>query len=710
MKIRAKLVIIETLLVLGVAIALSVVIFFSNSIIALKDFEVMSERVLSNLEQVSMRNSTILTTNSRITVEQVQLELSVDRFEQLLREFSSARAVRFLGENQSEALYQAVGWWQQISQWYFEPALSHIDAMIDKRMDRIAGDRGLFQTYLVLSQEENAHPFIADYQTLRNYQLLINENIITFRERMQTLIAETRLQTDATIQTSTRWSIGIVAVSLLLTLALTSRFSVLMAKRIKKVGEAMRIISRGDFSNELAIRSGDEFEELSANYNALKNQLKEKLDSVLDFMFRIGSLQAQGPDPEEVLALVVESAIENTEADTGALFLVDEETHSVYASEIIGLFPPPFPVQDPVPVRKSEVDELIRDHPLKLGETVIGECIEKAEARFFRNAHGDEALSGSFTARPEGDPLHLSSLILVPLSLPGRMLGAIAVARTAPGARFSDLDFTHMRTFADYAALTIDSIYNYAELIGRREIQREIQIAADIQKDLLPKRIPEMKNASIVAFSEAAKGVSGDYYDIFPLGTGKTAVVICDVVGKGVPAAMLMVMIRTILRLSASGDRMPAQILTFLNRGITGKIGVDHFATMGMFVFDEEDRTIQFSNAAHLPLLVCRGEGGEFIELDTPGLPIGIEENERYTQRQFKTGPGDVLLFYTDGLTETRSRDGREYGLESLKSAVRSSASLAPAKIAERIRQDILRFSEGAEQHDDQTFLVMKVK
>jgi HAMP domain-containing protein len=709
MKIRAKLTVIDALLVLGVTLAISVVIFFTNSIIALKDFEVLSERVLSNLDQISTRTGSLLTTNSRITIEQAQLQLSIDRFEQLLREFRDARAVRFLGKNQSEALSEAVGWWRQISDWYYTPALKHIDSMIDKRMDRLVGDRGLFQTYLMILQSGEGDPFIADYQTLKNYQLLITENTLTFRERMQTLISEIRIQTEATIISSTRWAIGIVALSLLVTFILTSRFSSLMARRIKKVGEAMRVISRGDFSNELDIRSRDEFEELSLNYNALKNQLKEKLDSVLDFMFRIGSLQAQGANPEEVLALVVESAVENTEADAGALFLVDEESHTIYVSEIIGLFPPPFPFPDALARKKQAVDQLIRNHTLKLGESAIGECIEKSEARFFRQAAGVQELEGSFRTLSEHDPLHLSSLILVPLALPGRMLGAIAVAMTSADKHFSDLDFTHMRTFADYAALTIDSIYNYAQLIGRREIQREIEIAANIQKDLLPKRIPEIKNVKIAAFSEAAKGVSGDYYDVFPLGAGRTAVVICDVVGKGVPAAMLMVMIRTILRLSASGDRMPSQILTFLNKGITGKIGVDHFATMGMFVYDENSRLIYFSNAAHHPLLIYRGEGGEFIELDTPGLPIGIEENERYTQRQFQTGKGDILIFYTDGLTETRSRDGREYGLEALKSVVRTASSLVPNKIAERIRDDLLRFSEGTEQHDDQTFLVMKI-
>ncbi len=708
MKIRTKLSIIEALLVLGVLIALSVVIFFTSTIIALKDFEMLSERSLSSLEQLSVRMDSLMTTNSRITVEKARIEFGIDKFEQELNDFVSARGARFLSKRQTSELQQTVGWWNQLSTWYYQPALDHMDLMIDQRMDRLVGDRGLFQTFLVISQEGKPHPFLAAYQTLKNYQLLIMDNTETFKTRMDKLIGETNLRANTIITAGTRIAIAIIACSLLITIILTSRFSTQMAKRIRLVGEAMSVISRGDFSNELTIRSRDEFEELSKNYNALKDQLKEKLDSVLDFMFRIGSLQAQDPDPEAVLALVVESAVENTEADAGALFLVDETSKSIYVSDIIGMFPPPYPFPERLPRQKQEVDEYIRNKPFGLGETIIGECIASAEPCFFRNC-SQELEGTTFPLLEDDDPLYVSSLIIVPLSLPGRILGAIAVARRGKTSHFSDLDFTHMRTFADYAALTIDNIYNYTELIERREIQREIEIAARIQKDLLPKRISEPKGTSIATYSKAAKGVSGDYYDIFPIGKGKTAVVICDVVGKGVPAAMLMVMIRTILRLTASGDRKPAQILTFLNRGITGKIGVDHFATMGMFAYDEQEKRIYFSNAAHLPLLIYRKGTGVFIEMDTPGLPIGIEAGEHYKQRQFQTISGDILIFYTDGVTETRSKEGREYGLEALKSVVRSSAQLSASKIAERIKEDIDRFAQGTSQHDDQTFLIMKI-
>lgn len=704
MRIRTKLNIIEALLLVGSATALVVMFFFSSTTIALKDFEIMSQKVLLSLEQISMRTESMLTSTSRITVQKAELEHSIARFEQNLKAFSEAPGSRFLGEEEAKALIDAVGWWDQINNWYYGPAFEHIEKMSDSGMGRRVGDRGLFQTYLEsVGNDSKGDPFIAHYQTLKNYQLLILDNIITFRSRMNDLIDKTRLRTDEIIAGSRRLAIAIVSLSLLLTIFLTTRFAGRMASRIRKVGRAMELMSRGDFSDELAIQSGDEFQELSEHYNMLKNQLRDKLDSVLDFMFKIGSIQAEGPDPKKVLQTVINSAMENTEADAGGLFLVDEETQTIFASDLIGLLPPLTSFPEKLSRKKEAVDQYIRNHPIKLGETIIGEAITENQAKFVRDS------SSAWDRLSQNDPLHIESLIVAPLALPGRIIGAVVVAKSNSGSRFSDLDFTHMRTFADYAALTIDSIYNYSELIERREIRREIEIAAGIQKGLLPRQIPEIKGASLSAYSKAAKGVSGDYYDLFHIGEGNIAVVICDVVGKGVPAAMLMVMIRTILRLSASPERKPAQIITFINKGITGRIGVDHFATMGMFFYHRKEKRISYSNAAHLPLLIFRERLGDFIELDTPGLPIGVESGERYTQRQFQCEDGDVLLFYTDGVTETRSNDGREYGMESLKSIVRSSKGLNADKIELNIREDLERFAAGAEQHDDQTFVVLRI-
>ncbi|MFW5711452.1 MAG: PP2C family protein-serine/threonine phosphatase, partial [Spirochaetota bacterium] len=312
--------------------------------------------------------------------------------------------------------------------------------------------------------------------------------------------------------------------------------------------------------------------------------------------------------------------------------------------------------------------------------------------------------------REKDDPLYIESLIVSPLMISQRVLGTIVMTKKAEGDSFTDLDFTHMQTFADYAALTIDNIFNYEELIEKREMHREIEIAANIQRGLLPREIPDLPSTQIAAFSRAARGISGDYYDAFLIEKDTLGVIICDVVGKGVPASLLMVMIRTIIRLISSPQRTPSQLLTLLNRGIIGRIGTDHFATLSMFSYNDKEKEVTYSNAAHPPLLVYRSSDEEFIEIDTPGLPIGVEQKEQYQQRSFKVQSGDILILFTDGIPETRSPDGREYTTENLKSRLKQIGNKSAKAISKYIQDDLDRFTEGAEQHDDQTLFVMKIK
>ncbi|MCF6334564.1 MAG: serine/threonine-protein phosphatase [Spirochaetales bacterium] len=185
-------------------------------------------------------------------------------------------------------------------------------------------------------------------------------------------------------------------------------------------------------------------------------------------------------------------------------------------------------------------------------------------------------------------------------------------------------------------------------------------------------------------------------------------IVICDVVGKGVPASLLMIMIRTIIRLAASPRRSAAQILTILNRAIIGRTEADQFATMSFIIYDESSREIAYANAAHAPLLHYQSKTRKFVEIDTPGLPIGIESSEKYVQKTITLEDGDLLAMYTDGITEARNISNKEYSQYSLQRVLKIDARLSPEKIISSVRSDLESFVGDSRQHDDQTLLVMK--
>lgn len=706
MRIRNKLGIMELIVVGGFLLAFGVVIFYTNSIIRLKDFQLQSQQVLRSLDQVNYRTQTLLTTNARLAELRARWVHAIDRFEKNLNELSTFENLGVLQASQREQLENATGWWEQIYSWYYEPALSHLEKMESSQAGEAIGSQGVFQTLLELNQAEGSEEFIGEFYTLQNYQLLILEETQTFIDRMNSLDENIQEQAASYIRISTRIALGMIGLTLLITTIITILFSRRMGRRIKLVEEAIRDVSRGDFSNELDIRSRDEFEELSENYNILKNQLREKLDSVLDFMLNISTSLTEGPNLKHILDHIAEAAIDNTDADGAAVYLITPDGTTLQPRAFAGTFIPPFPVDEET---KSDEQAIAtaRETQIQMGEHLIGRATQNAEPLFVRTASNDGMLE---VQREPEDPLYIESLIISPLTISNRILGTIVITKNSPDSHFTDLDFTHMRTFADYAALTIDNIFNYEELIEKREMHREIEIAANIQRGLLPGQIPDLPTVDIAAFSQAARGISGDYYDVFTIEKGSLGIVICDVVGKGVPASLLMVMIRTIVRLVSTPQRDPAQLLTFLNKGIIGRIGTDHFATLSFLRYNEEKREIIYSNAAHPPMLVYRYAEDQFIEIDTPGLPIGVEQKERYQQRSLSLDKQDIVILFTDGIPEARSEDGREYSVETLKKVIKRSKDKNARTIQNMIRKDLERFVGSSDQHDDQTLVLLKVK
>jgi serine phosphatase RsbU (regulator of sigma subunit)/HAMP domain-containing protein len=699
----------EMVLMTGFLLAFGVSAFYTNTIVKLKDFQIASNNVTASMRQMNAMTISLLTTKAPVILVSANWNLSISEFQRELTKVSDYSDLGILTKEQHRQLYELTGWWDQIYKWYYLPAIEQMTKMQRSGAAAAVGDKGLLLTLLELESQPGDPPeFINDFYTMRNYQELIIEETQVFSDRLNSLTESIVASIDQNIQRSTRIVLIVLLVTLLTTILITSRFSHLMSGRIRKVEQAIRNLAQGDFSTELDIRSGDELEELSHNYNSLKNQLREKLNSVLDFMVSISGSLSEEPNLDSILSLIADAAVQNTEADGAAVYMVDSEGKNLIPKAFFGQYAPPFPVPESEASDIARAQSFAQKTEIPIGENLIGQAVQSVRPLFIRSF---ENLSDGTPGyhRDKDDPLYIHSLIITPLKISQRVLGAIVIQKQRYQDPFTDLDYTHMQTFADYAALTIDNIFNYEELIEKKELHREIEIAADIQKDLLPRELPDFPGVQIDAFSRAARGISGDYYDAFMIDKNKIEIVTCDVVGKGVPASLLMVMIRTILRLVSSPERSPGQLLTLLNRGIIGRVGTDHFATVSIFTYDKSTREVIFSNAAHPPLLVYRPSENNFIEIDTPGLPIGIEQKEKYREKTFQTQVGDVLVSFTDGIPETRSPDGREYGNENLKHLMRQVGSKSVGDITTAVKRDLERFTSGAEQHDDQTFVVLKV-
>lgn len=242
----------------------------------------------------------------------------------------------------------------------------------------------------------------------------------------------------------------------------------------------------------------------------------------------------------------------------------------------------------------------------------------------------------------------------------------------------------------------------------KREIEREVGIAAEMQKKLLPSETPSIANGTISAYSIPAKGVNGDYYDIIPISKYRTAIVVCDVAGKGIPASLVMIMIRTIIQLIATSHKDPATLVGWINRGITGRIDIDHFATLSYLEYDGPRGDIQYCNAGHHPLLIVRTRDGTTETFDTEGLPIGIEAGSKYRAQDIHLDSGDLIVLYTDGIIEAMNPKGIQFGSDRLRQIVVENAGKTPAEITDVVRATIEKYVGSNGRHDDQTLLILK--
>jgi len=451
---------------------------------------------------------------------------------------------------------------------------------------------------------------------------------------------------------------------------------------------------------------------LLIGYNSLAHREREQserfyssnLDSTYGFMENLGNAITAKIDLARVLEIIISAAVRNIGADAGAILMVDEYEDILRVRATHGIFPPLGRVPELARVTPAALKRYFADTPIPIGQTVLGETVKTGSPAFIRDARLDERLREN----TRDDILMVSSLAAVPLVVRGRALGVLSVLKRAENQLFEERDFQHLSTLAEYASITIDNLYTYMEVLEKREFEREVDIAAQIQQKLLPARLPELETASLAVYTLPAKGVSGDYYDVLRVEKDKLAMAVCDVAGKGIPAAMVMVMIRSILHLIVSPQRDAAATLNLINHGITGRIDLDHFATIGFLVYDQATREILYSNAAHLPLLVYKQSTGTTFKVDAGGLPIGIEKGTHYEQKRFRVEKGDCVLMFTDGILEAMNPAGQQYGLGGLRHVVERCAVLPAAELVNAIREDLGRFVGGARQHDDQTLLVMK--
>ncbi|HWZ98693.1 MAG TPA: PP2C family protein-serine/threonine phosphatase [Candidatus Dormibacteraeota bacterium] len=241
----------------------------------------------------------------------------------------------------------------------------------------------------------------------------------------------------------------------------------------------------------------------------------------------------------------------------------------------------------------------------------------------------------------------------------------------------------------------------------RDDLLRDVELAAQVQRLFLPSAKPAIPGLEIAGMMHPARGVGGDYYDYFPVDARTTQIVVADVAGKGVPAALLMSATAAAMRFGANHDRNMLEQVQRLNTGILLASDDERYVTLLIAEIDTNRRMIRYVNCGHNPALLFRPSTGALTRLNSSCPPLGLSAEEICELVSADLSPGDVVVFYTDGVTEAGNGGGEEFGMERLSAAVRSGSSLSAEDLMSSIYNAAADFC-GDDFNDDVTILVVK--
>ncbi len=249
---------------------------------------------------------------------------------------------------------------------------------------------------------------------------------------------------------------------------------------------------------------------------------------------------------------------------------------------------------------------------------------------------------------------------------------------------------------------------NFRALRAKEALEREVEIAREVQRELLPRSVPHIAGLELAGVCLPAIGVGGDYYDYLPLAEGRVGLVIADVSGKGIPAALLMAGLQASVRSLALPGMPPCDVCRRLNEMLHQSTSASRYATLFFALYDPQDRSLCYSNAGHFPPIHIGAHGS--ARLSQGGLPIGLMPGSLYGEGRRELGIGDVLALYTDGVIEQPNGAGEEFGEARLVEILNRERGTPLADIVAIVVDEIQRWSGGGTPHDDITLVLARTR
>ena len=394
-----------------------------------------------------------------------------------------------------------------------------------------------------------------------------------------------------------------------------------------------------------------------------RHRLGRERGVIFSFLKRLGAAFTTDVEVDQILGIILESALETTEASAGAIYLFDGEKTRLDPRLVLNFFPPLYVnVSGGLSERRTEeLQEQMSEQRFAPGEGVIGQVAQSGHAKLIDDVRADEIMLGTTT-----EYMRNRSMLIVPLRVRDEILGVMAVLNKQRGS-FNDDDKSLLQALADQASLSINNAMLTVEVAAQERLRRDLQIARDIQQRLLPEHCPIVPGFEISARGTSAMEVGGDYYDFFWVDEDHLGIVVADVSGKGVYAALVVAMIRSAFRTQAPGNPDVRDVLSRVNTFISEDLRRDMFVTCVYGILEVSTKKFRWARAGHETLLLAHSD--HTVEMLSPdGFALGIigapEFSDLLEVETIELHPGDRLLMFTDGLTEAMNSSGEEFGMD----------------------------------------------
>ena len=338
---------------------------------------------------------------------------------------------------------------------------------------------------------------------------------------------------------------------------------------------------------------------------------------------------------------------------------------------------------------------------MEVSRTIIGEVARTKTAVL----SADAMVDGRFMSGASVHNLKVRSMMCAPFLSEDEMLGVIYVDTTRAGQRFADEDLELLTGISAQAALAVQNAMMHERLLVRQRSERDLQIAHKVQKGFLPEHPPRLPGYEFAAWYSAAQVVGGDFYDFVERPDGRLCIVVGDVSGKGIPAALLMAKLMSDVRYVALAESKPTEAVARLNETFGWRAPEGRFVTLLYMTLDPAARRIECVNAGHPAALIHRRATGAIEKIASgDNFPLGLRQNMRFSGGAYDLSPGDMVVLFTDGVTEAMNASGELYGADRLEKALKANPG-SPSQVTAKVLNDIDGHVGTVAPNDDLTLV-----